>query len=448
MPDNRDIFEHLLQAFDEAEMPYCILSGYDDYPESIASDIDFMVMPGWIDRLPGLIAGVAKRSGGHLVQCLDHETTASYFVIARQEGAHVTYLHPDATADYRRRGKLWLRAHDLLPKRRRHAQGFWVPAPADAFTYYLIKKLDKGSLDDAQGVQLSRRFAEDRAGGAKMLRKLLPPLSAHLVEKAAASGDWAPVRAALPLLRKALRPPYGGEAWRDRLSQNAGEARRVVGRIVRPSGLSIAILGPDGSGKSSLAGRLVGELAPAFRQVSYQHLKPRLRMPPAAAQARTVLDPHAKPLRGRFMSTAKLLHFWTGYVTGGLFGTLPAQIRSTLQIFDRYYHDILVDPRRYRYGGSPELARKLGCHVPQPDIVIILDAPPDILQERKQEVPFAESKRQRMAYLALAREFNCAHVVDAGQPIEQVATAVLKHVLADLEARTLERLPGFGEVIA
>lgn len=451
MRDNKDIFESLIRVFEEAAVPYCILSGYDGYPSEIGSDIDFMVPPEWLDRLPGLMATVARRSGGHLVQCLMHETTASFFVIARQEGPHVAYLHPDASTDYRRHGRLWLRAAEILPGRQRHANGFWVPAPADAFTYYLIKKIDKGSLDDDQAMQLSRRFCEAPDAAAAALRNLLPPTGAKIVEQAARSGKWSAVRRALPLLRRALRGRSEEQTLHERASQAAREVRRTIERILSPSGLTIAVLGPDGSGKSSVAARVSAELAQAFRRTRYQHLKPRLwaaKPSSTEAGAAAVTDPHAKPLRGRWLSTAKLFHFWATYVLGGLLQVFPARIRSTLLIFDRYYHDILADPCRYRYGGSLALAHKLGRYVPHPDLVFILDAPAELLQRRKKEVPFAESKRQRMVYLSLAREFANAHVIDAALPMERVVAIVLKLTIAHLEARTAGRLGEPGGAIA
>jgi thymidylate kinase len=446
MPDNTDIFETLIHVLEEGAVPYCILSGYDGYPNEIGSDVDFMILPEWLDRLPALMSSVARRSGGHLVQCLTHETTASFFVIARQNGPHVTFLHPDASTDYRRNGRLWLRAADILPHRRRHPCGFWVPAAEDAFTYYLIKKIDKGHLDEDQAKQLSRRFCEAPDAAAEALRKLLPPIGAQIVEQAARSGDWSQVRRSLPLLRKSLRQKPEAETLPERFRQAAHEARRTVDRIVLPSGLTICVLGPDGSGKSSVAAQVLAELAQAFRRARYQHLRPRLWANKSSSPA--VTNPHANPLRGRWLSTAKLLHFWAGFLLGGLLQVLPARIRSTLLLFDRYYHDILADPCRYRYGGSLSLARKLGRFVPHPDLVFILDAPAELLQRRKKEVPFAESKRQRMAYLGLAREFANVHVIDASQPMEKVVAVVLKHAIAHLEARTQERLGQPGEAIA
>ena len=89
-------------------------------------------------------------------------------------------------------------------------------------------------------------------------------------------------------------------------------------------------------------------------------------------------------------------------------------------MFARYYHDLLADPARYRYGGSLLLARLLGKLLPQPDLVFILDAPADVLQSRKQEVPFEESVRQRTAYRCLKGEYKRAYIIDASVPLDKV----------------------------
>jgi thymidylate kinase len=118
----------------------------------------------------------------------------------------------------------------------------------------------------------------------------------------------------------------------------------------------------------------------------------------------------------------------------------PRYVCSTLVIFDRYFHDLLADPVRYRYGGSLNLARLLGRTLTQPDLVFILDAPAEVLQSRKQEVSLAESDRQRTAYQSLATEFNNPHIINTNQPVEQVIHDVLLQVMEFLEARTHRRL--------
>ena len=109
-------------------------------------------------------------------------------------------------------------------------------------------------------------------------------------------------------------------------------------------------------------------------------------------------------------------------------------------LFDRCFYDLLVDSRRIRYGGPPWLLRAAARLAPGPDLVILLDAPPDVLRGRKQEVPLAEVARQRAAYLELARTLRSAVVVNAAQLPEEVIHDALQAVTNHLGGRTNRRL--------
>ena len=68
-----------------------------------------------------------------------------------------------------------------------------------------------------------------------------------------------------------------------------------------------------------------------------------------------------------------------------------------------------------------------------------LDAPADVLQSRKQEVPFDETARQRSAYRELAAQLPQGRIVDASQGIERVVSDVREEIIRWLAARTRRR---------
>ena len=136
---------------------------------------------------------------------------------------------------------------------------------------------------------------------------------------------------------------------------------------------------------------------------------------------------------------AKLASWWVSYTLGYAIDLFPQLTRSTLILFDRYFLDVLVDARRYRYGGSPWLARLVWRVVPRPQVVILLDAPPEVLRIRKQEVPLEEIGRQREEYLKLVRGLPNGYVVDASKPLEEVVFDVETLLLDYLTERTGRR---------
>ena len=153
-----------------------------------------------------------------------------------------------------------------------------------------------------------------------------------------------------------------------------------------------------------------------------------------------VSDPHAGPDRSFLVSVFKLLYYWTDYVVGYFLKVLPACIRSTFYIFDRYYDDICIDPKRYAYGGPRWLLSLGGLVVPKPKLIFCLDAEPEILQARKKEVSYEECRRQRNAYRYLVQQLPNGHVVDASQPLEDVVHDVQGCVLTYMAERTKKRM--------
>lgn len=192
----------------------------------------------------------------------------------------------------------------------------------------------------------------------------------------------------------------------------------------------VVFLGPDGCGKSSVVEQLQSRLSGTFRGVEVFHLRPRWgrggeRIGPP------VVDPHSLPSRGVVLSAVKLVYWALDYNLINLWRCLEWVTRSPrLIMFDRYYHDILVDPRRFRYGAPMWLARGFACLVPSPDLWIVLDAPADVIHSRKQEVSLAETERQCHAFRRLVDGLPNAHLVDATSSMNDVVRSAEALILA------------------
>lgn len=196
--------------------------------------------------------------------------------------------------------------------------------------------------------------------------------------------------------------------------------------------LKIVLLGPDGAGKSSVIAGVVDRLTRSGYNAKMRHLKPQLVMPQLRDNPNSiVVDPHGRPPRSAFLSLAKIFvwlaeEWWAHFFQ---------QKKGTLLICDRYYHDLLVDPKRFRFGAPLWIARLVGRLMPQPRLWILLDASPEVLQARKQEVPPEETARQCLAY----RDFICKRsdhvIVDASRPLDivvgHVESAIRRVLIGD-----------------
>lgn len=189
---------------------------------------------------------------------------------------------------------------------------------------------------------------------------------------------------------------------------------------------TVVFLGPDGAGKTTLL-RLVEE-GLATRDVDFAryYFAPGFlkRYRPSGPHTITT-NPHEGRQYGPGLVLLKVLLMLFEFNMG-----LPqVKRRNALVLFDRFIHDLLVDPRRYRMGRVRWWMRALLKLAPRPDLAVIIIAPPEVIQARKQEVPPEETARQVEAYRQATRLFPRAIVVDNTGAPDYTAQCILDEIL-------------------
>lgn len=422
----------LIRKLSEECERYCILTGYDGLPDKFDSDIDFMVGPRDFRRIPVLVDEIAAATGASLFQVIPHEASGRAFRLAAHTAHGLTFIQPDSCSDYRHFGKLWLRTGEVLATRRWNPRGFWIPGASSEFIYYLMKRVNKRDFTQAHGAKLSRLYLEDPDGARDYLRRFWRERHANLLLEMAETGNWAPLTRHLEGYRRELRKHSERDSYSTR-------SLHTLERVLQPTGGWVAFIGPDGCGKSAVIDAVVAEFAPAFQRIVRFHLRPK-SLPARGAGDVPVTAPHGQPVRGWFYSIAKLLYLAFDYWLGYWSGVRRETVRTRLVIFDRYFYDIVVDPRRVLYGGPRWLPKILSRLLPRPELVILLNAPPEVLWSRKQEVSYEEVARQQREYLRLARGVAGAVVVDAARPLPEVVGQVREAILNHFSNRTRSRL--------
>ncbi|OGI49400.1 MAG: hypothetical protein A3B81_03925 [Candidatus Muproteobacteria bacterium RIFCSPHIGHO2_02_FULL_65_16] len=366
----------------------------------------------------------------------DHATGRRFSLLCRNKNSeYALFPGPDLVIFPTMKGNIAFRIQDAVKRAKKDADGKRVLKEEDAFLLYAVKSIEKGRLGLAEKQYLANLYQHASEAVEKRLHEVLGPSLASLIAGEVMHNKDNNVEL-LETLRAEL---YIRNA--KRLSKYWWNLSRSLKRALFPSGLFVALLGPDGCGKSSVIGRLL----PAVRGILASSAQETFHLRPALGrrkdgEAKPVIDPHGRPPRNIFSSIAKIGYFFFDYVLGYFFVIRPKLVRSTFVVFDRYYHDLLVDPKRYRYGGPMWLARWVGKLIPKPDLFVLLDAPPEVLQSRKKEVPFEETSRQRAAYLQLVRGMKNGVVIDASRSLDQVVAEVEKVILNSLVERTRRRL--------
>jgi thymidylate kinase len=243
-------------------------------------------------------------------------------------------------------------------------------------------------------------------------------------------------------------------------------ARGSCGRQCDADMAAIALIGPDGAGKTTLTRRLAGSRLVPFKYLYMgvdipasnialptsrliERLKPRdvsnrRGQPPRRAPAdrsRTTRALRAMWSSARLVN--RLAEEWFRQLVSWQY-----QLRGWTVLYDRHF--VFDFAPEITAGETPAFDRRLHRWAllnlyPQPDLVIFLDAPGEVLFARKGESTVEELERRRQAFLEVGRRLTNFVRVDATRPLDEVYAEVANHVVRFREAaRPAVSVPGVG----
>ena len=280
-----------------------VLHAYEGFPERIDSDLDAISEEP--KRVPHLLVELGVAS---VVQVIEHNRNAFYYVLAEPQRNGSVFVPLDVWGDYRTDGRIFFTADELLKASWRPHECFYVPPAELEFAYYLVRKVVKARLNTTQATQLTELYTRDRENCERQIRRFFPASESKLIVHAAQTNNWEHVRSNIAGLRRAMLNKARREHPLQTLRYRWGDLWRVVNRLLRPTGLAIAFLGADGSGKSTVIDEIERELAPIFWHTAQYRLQPRTRKRKDVSVP--VTEPHAQQLRRMPSSLAKLAYWW------------------------------------------------------------------------------------------------------------------------------------------
>jgi len=207
-------------------------------------------------------------------------------------------------------------------------------------------------------------------------------------------------------------------------------------RILKPPGKMIVLLGTDGAGKSTV----IEAIKPALMDATHnallvKHLRPRLFPPLGRIKEKTrddnevVTDPHGAVASGYFLSLVRLAYYWLDYTIGYWLLVRPVLSKSpAIVLFDRYAYDILLDPKRLRINLPQWVLRIFVSIVPKPDLTICLYGDPEVLAQRKNELPVQEVERQVNALVSFSENGGKRRLINTESTIVETRNHILNSI--------------------
>jgi thymidylate kinase len=373
--------QQLVGALDLSGVRWCFLRPPALLGLAVGGDIDVLVVPASLERVrEALIAErfipLSIRDGD--IHAVDYDPDSDRFL----------WLH--IQSEYRV-GGYSVGAQTVLDTLERDP----LPRPGGDWLFWIVllhDLVDKGEIPARHHDHLARLATTD-GGGAMPLRTIAERhgLDPATVLPLAQQGRWLDLLS-LPTKRSERAPLVG---------RLAALSRRVVQLRDRP-GLTVAIIGPDGAGKTTLINSLCASLPVPTCAVYMGLTGGRL--------------PRVDALRIPGMVLAgRLLLLWLRYGLG-----LYHRLTGRIVLFDRYPLDGMV-PSGATVGRLARLSRRIqALAVPKPDVVLLLDASGAAMHARKGEYTPHQLEQWRVAYRRLERRVRSLQVIDADRPSDAV----------------------------
>jgi len=292
--------------------------------------------------------------------------------------------------------------------------------PNEEFWATLMHELlDKHRFSDRARVRIRSTAPRARAEGVlpAALSVVLPPgwTPRSLMERAQA-GDWRSLsQLAGPVRSRALE--LGRPSLARRVTRAAARRLRNGAPGRQQRGASVALMGPDGAGKSTLADGLEKEFVFPVTRIymgltgGWLRYADRLRVP-------------------GIVRICRLAILWGRYLRGRYHAR-----QGKLVVFDRYIYDA-VAPLPYHVGWPRRLGRWIDGHsCPAPDLVLILEASGSVMYGRKGTYDAGTLESWAQRFRAWSRGRPNAAILDGSRPPDEVLGAAMDRIWDQYVAR-------------
>lgn len=414
-----EIFERL----EHEQIQYCLLRGYEEL-EALddTGDVDLLVQAEQLEQLHALMARL------HFVRLPSWGHAPHQFFVAYDEATD-RWLKLDVvtTVMY---GKpipaLATTLADGCLARRQPRGPTYVPAPEDELVTLLLHcLLDKGAFEPHRQARVRALRAEvrDEAAINRLLRSVWSPDMTWGRLAALIDGEcWPELLSAAGGIARRLRRGQRLAALRRRLGGRALRKLDRVAGMLQPRSLTVALLAPDGGGKTTLATELAKRF---FLPSRYIYMGTNIEASTIGLPTTRWIQKQSRRASKPVRLLARGLRFpnnvaeqWYRY---GM--SYYHMVRGRLVLFDRYVYDA---PGATRRTSLKSRMRRwlLAAIAPEPDLVVFLDAPGAVLYARKGEHSPLILEQQRQHYLDLQQHLPQMVVIDATNSADQVRRKV------------------------
>lgn len=439
---NEYIYNVLTKTFDIMDKifidQYVIMNKYDEVPYKLPSDLDIDVTQRDFERLDEIVTKISQYTGLVITQKIWHNYRKCAYILSPLRINKRFRIQLDFFSDFSVKSTPLLIPYQIIQSNTRKYGRFTVPSYSMEYVFLLMRRIFKNDFDREHCEIIANVLKNDIENIKFFSYAYFGEQNGELIAKFLLNNDIDSLQKLRPRLWKNLkkfskhnsRGVYFIKYWTNQLF-------RHIYRIKYPVGMNIALLSPDGGGKSSIFNCLEESCWGTFHGIEKKYFRPRVfknlgsyNLINPTKEDSDNPNPHGKEPDGLIKSFIRYFFYNLDFIFGYLY-IKKLCIKKKLIVFDRYYYDYFVDIKRYKYSFPKWIPKAFAWSIPKPNIIFILSGDPQILYDRKKELPIEELKRQIVEYEALARKYKNTVIINVNKPLEEVTMDITEKILAE-----------------
>jgi thymidylate kinase len=440
-----DFFEHL----EKEHILYVVLRNYEGLPKIIGHDIDLLVDELRIADIKNIFLTIAEKNHWIIIQKANRLGFLSFTLIPplphKKCDKAVKF---DVWAPMLWRGLPWIACDDMLKSRIKHDQGFFIPEKgAEAATLLLKDLIQAGKIRPKYFDRIQQLCLENPDAFKKALVQIFGEICVSWLLLSVEQKNWGKIehnykKIRLIIIRSALKNhPF--ETTGNSFRFLSGHLFDYLNGKKTRSRIFLCLIGPDGSGKSTIATGITVSMSDTFENVHYFHghynILPSLNTivpQKIAINGEKQLLKKESSIIKKIIAVSLISYYSIDYLLGYYLCT-PKRNQGDLIIFDRYFFDYMIQPGPISFHSY--FFRIIGLLIPKPDIIIYPFAPPEVIFQRKPELTIDEIKHQSEICEKLVSILpHTYHVDNAGSldsVILEIHNLIIKRIISKTEGK-------------